>query len=254
MTIRESQFRVFNYQLQANAEQELDEHCQKFAPLLFDAAGETGVREAVRLGLKRAQGYGFKDQPQIRFYIDMMLVLGSEYDTDPQFPWAAETLQDRFSRAEVRGMVLHRDLSLYIDRVMGQRNEYLTEALDRFLSLPAKAPPPHQRTAAHLRDWLRRLFPQKSDDVNDEQLAQISAVATEHANRLGLPGRDGILAGVMLVFGHRATEDPLYPWISGVLRDPLTSSSEGRLERLYARLHVYAERARKHLASGHEYG
>ena len=81
--------------------------------------------------------------------------------------------------------------------------------------------------------------------MNDEQLAQVSSKATEEANRLGLPEGDGILAGVMLIFGHGATHDPLYPWISGVLRDP---SSQGRLQKLYTRLRVFAENVRKRLA------
>ena len=138
MVIRQSQLRTFRDELLANTENELAEHCRGYAPQLCQAAGEERVLEAVRLGLKRAQGYGFIDQPQIRFYIDMMLVLGSDFDSDPQFPWAAETLEDQFSRAEVRGMVLHRDLSLYMDRVMGEQDEYLIAALDRFLSLSAE--------------------------------------------------------------------------------------------------------------------
>src|SRR5438552_15524006 len=135
----------------------------------------------------------------------MMLVLGSDFDTDPQFPWAAETLLDQFSRAEVRGMVLHRDLSLYVERVMGQQREHVIEALDRFAALPADIPPPAKRGVSYVRGWLRQLFPRKSDDVNDEQLARISAAGAEEADRFGLPAGDGIVASVMLVFGHGAT-------------------------------------------------
>jgi|ERR1039458_1432635 hypothetical protein len=248
MIIREAQFRAFKDALLANAEKELVEHCREFAPRLYQAAEESGIRQAVRLGLQRAQGYRFEDQPQIRFYIDMMLVLGSEFDTDPQFPWARETLQDQFSRPHVRGMVLHRDLSLYLDRVMGPQKEHVMDALDRFAGLPRELPPPEQRNINNLRGWLRRIFPQKSDDVSDDQLAQIGAAATQQANELRLPVGDGILASVMLVFGHGATHDPLYPWISSVLRDPHITSPEGRLQRLWAKLRIYAESARKYLS------
>jgi hypothetical protein len=248
MIVREQQVQVFRDTMQANAETELVEHCRQYAPRLFQAAGESGIREAVRLGIQRAQKYSFPDQPQVRFYIDMMLALGSEFDTDPQFPWAAETLQDRFSKPHIRALVLHRDLSLYLDRVMGPQKEHVTDALDRVVRLPSELPTPELCGAANLRVWLRRLFPQKSDDVTDDQLAQIAATATQQANEFGLPAGDGILGGVMLAFGHGAAHDPLYPWIAGVLSDPKMTGPDARLRRLWSRLRVYAESAGKYLA------
>lgn len=248
MVIRDRQFQVFRDAAQANAEKKLVEHCREFAPGMFKAAGEIGIRQGVRLGIERAQRYGFEDEPQIRFYVDMMLVLGSEFDTDPQFPWATATLQDQFSRPHVRGMVLHRELSLYLDRVVGQGNEYLREALNRFAGLPPDLPPPDQCSVSNMRDWFGRLFPQKSDDLSDNQLAQISAAASQQAREYQLPGGDGILGGLMLVFGHGVTRDPLYPWIWGVLQDPRVANPDGRLHRLWAKLRVYAENAHQYLS------
>ena len=248
MVIRDSQYQAMTQAVQAHAEKELFEHCRQYAPRLFQAAGEDGVHQAVVLGLSRARAYGFSDEPQIRLYLDTMLVLGSHFDTDPQFPWAAETLQDKFSKPHVRALVLHRDLCLYIDRVMGPRREYVREALDRVSKLPEELPRLERRNAEHLREWLVLLYPQKSDDLTDEQVARTAATATYVARQFGVAGGDGIIGSVLLVFGHGATYDPLYPWISGVLRDPLITSPEGRLQRLYDRLRVDAWQARKYLA------
>ena len=248
MVIREEQFQVFKEAHRSNVEKALVEHCREYAPRLFGAAGENGIGQAVHVGLQRAQGYSFPDLPQVRFYIDLMLVLGSDFDTDPQFPWATETLKDRFSRPHVRGMILHRDLSLYLDRVMGPGKEHLKDALDRFAGLPSELPSPPRRDISSLRGWVRLLFPQKSDDVSDAHLGQIAEAATQQANEFGLPAGDAILACVMLVFGHGATHDPLYPWISSVLRDPQITSGEGRLQRLWAKLRIYGASAGKHLA------
>jgi hypothetical protein len=247
MIIRDTQFEALQSETQATAEKELVEHCREYAPRLFQAAGEAGVREAVRLGLKRSKAYGFTDHPQVRFYIDMMLVLGSDFDTDPQYPWASETLQDSYSKPHVRGMVLHRDLSLYLDRVLGPQKEHVTEALNRLVSLPRELPPPDRRGGGNLRHWVSRLYPQKSQDVDDKQLARIAEAAAMEAAGFGIPAGDAILGSVMLILGHGATRDPLYPWISGALRDPMITSPEGRLDRLYSRLRVYAEHARNHL-------
>src|ERR1700719_491066 len=110
MKIRESQFQAFADGLRIQAENELVAHCHQFAPQSYRAAGENGVRQAVRLGFQRAQGYGFETQDHVRFYVDLMLVLGSDFDSDPQFPWAAEILQDPLSKTHVRAIMLHRDL------------------------------------------------------------------------------------------------------------------------------------------------
>jgi hypothetical protein len=248
MIIRDSQLQAFKDALQAKAATELVEHCREFAPRLFQAAGESGILQVVGLGLQRARAYGFEDRPQFRFYIDMMLVLGSEFDTDPQFPWAREILQDRLSMPHIRGIALHSDISGYLDRVMGPQKEHVRQALDRFMGLPPDLLSPGQRSIGNLRGWLRRLFPQKSEDVSDDQLAEIAAEAVQQSNEFRLPVGDNILAGMMLTFGHGASHDPLYPWISSVLRDPRITSPEGRLQRLWAKLRVYAESARKYLS------
>lgn len=245
--ITESQFQALQNGMRANAAGPLVQHCRQYAPRLCDVAGDAGIHKVVDLGIHRAQQYGFRDEPQIRFYIDMMLVLGSEFDTDPQFPWAAEMLRDNFSRPHVRATALHRDLSLYLDRVMGPQREFAKSALTRLVEMPSELPSLEQRSISALRRWLLQLFPQKSADVTDEQLAQIWFLAAQRAAEIEILSGHGFLAGVMLVFGHGAARDPLYPWISNVLSDPRITSEEARLQRLWARLRTYAESARKYL-------
>jgi len=246
-TISESQFQVLKDGMRANVAGPLVQHCRQNSPRLCDVAGDAGIHKVVDLGIRRAEQYGFRDEPQVRFYIDMMLVLGSEFDTDPQFPWAAATLQDRFSKPQVRGLVLYRDLSLYLDRVMGPQREFVKNALTALVRMRSELPPPEHRTISTVRKWLLQLFPQKSDDVTEEQLAQIAWSAAQRAAEFKIPGGHGFLTGVMLVFGHGATRDPLYPWISNVLNDPRITSEGARLQRLWTKLRTYAESARKYL-------
>jgi hypothetical protein len=248
MVIRDKQVAVFRDVQQARAEDELAAHCREFAPRVCQVAGDTGVREVVRIGITRARQYGFEDSVRTRFYIEVMLTLGSDFDTDPQFPWAAEILKDDFSRPHVRAMVLHRDIAEYMERVMGNDREHVKAALDRFLQLPPEAPPPEQRNRTDMRTFVRGFFPQKSESLDDPQLAQIVEAADRQTGEFNLPAGRVVIAGVMLVFGHGAARDPLYPWISGVLRDPLIEVPEGRVQRLYARLRTYANSARGNMS------
>lgn len=247
MLIRQTQLQIFSDSLRASAEKALLRHCREYAPRLCEAAGDRGVEHLVRLGMQRAETYSFFDQDHVRFYIDTMLLLGSEFDTDPQFEWAAQILNDRFSKAHVRAVVLHRDLTLYLNRVMGPNNEFARRALASLTGLPPHLPPPDQRRIERLRNWLQELYPEKSNDVSDSQLRKIASEATGQAEKFGLPLGDNVLAGLMLVFGHGVTDDPLYPWISNVLRDLRIVSPEARLERLWAKVRTYAASAGKYL-------
>ena len=114
----------------------------RVCPRNLSIRGRNAIHQTVNLAVRRAQSYSFHDQPRVRFSIDMMLILGSDFDTDPQFPWAAETLKDTFFPPTIRGLALHRDLTLYMERVMGPRRQYAREALCRFALLPDELPPP----------------------------------------------------------------------------------------------------------------
>lgn len=247
MIIREAQFEALQNALTAKVEMEFVEQCYKFSPPLCKAAGDRGVLQTVRNGMERAQSYSFSDKDHIQFYIEMMLVLGSEFDSDPQFPWAAEILQDFSSQSHVRVLALHRDLSLYLDRVVGPENVFLKEALANFLELRTQLSSPEELNIDNVRKLLWRFFPQKYDDMNDDQLSQIEASAMSRAREFELTWGDGLIAGIMFMFGHGATSDNLYPWIANTLAAPPTGAEDTRLQRLWAKLHLYAEHAGKYL-------
>ncbi|MBN1843959.1 MAG: hypothetical protein JW883_16990 [Deltaproteobacteria bacterium] len=77
---------------------------------------EVNIRSAIRYGLKRAKGYGLTTERSVRLYIEMMFLLGSGFDADPQLPWAAEILNDETILAENLRIDLLRDKAWdYVD-------------------------------------------------------------------------------------------------------------------------------------------
>ena len=62
---------------------------REFSPPLFKAVGEEQMRKAIRFGIGRADSYGFTFRGPVRLYLELMLLFGSHFDTDPQYPWAA---------------------------------------------------------------------------------------------------------------------------------------------------------------------
>jgi hypothetical protein len=68
-------------------------HLNKFFPRQCEALGESKLRETIRYGIKRAAGYGITAARDVCKYIDVMVALGRDFDTDKKYPWAGEILK-----------------------------------------------------------------------------------------------------------------------------------------------------------------
>lgn len=67
---------------------------QALAPAKYQVLGEAPVRALVRSGYEAAKRHGFTTEPSMMNYIALAYVLGSGFDRDPVYPWAAATLSD----------------------------------------------------------------------------------------------------------------------------------------------------------------
>ncbi len=72
----------------------LKEDIRRNMPDHYAALGETGVREAIDLGIARAATHGLVSPDGVTLFVRMMFLFGAEFDADPNLPWAAETLGD----------------------------------------------------------------------------------------------------------------------------------------------------------------
>ena len=80
-------------------------HLKKFFPKQCEAMGESQLRETIRHGIKQAASYNIKAQRDVSRYVDLMIVLGHDFDRDKRLPWVGEVLRTRNS-ADVRISVL----------------------------------------------------------------------------------------------------------------------------------------------------
>ena len=94
LRIREEQYEELGKVSLKQFADSMVKHIREFFPEQYDALGEPIVRNVIEYGVERAEAHGFENEPDVSMYIDLMLLLGSNFDTDPQLPWAAETLQE----------------------------------------------------------------------------------------------------------------------------------------------------------------
>ena len=67
---------------------------QMLAPEKYRALGEEALRGLVRLGYENAKRQGLTTEPGLMHYVALMFMLGSSFDHDPLYPWAAAVLGD----------------------------------------------------------------------------------------------------------------------------------------------------------------
>lgn len=236
LVIRKEQIDKLAEKKQSSFEDEMVQHLAEFSPPLFNVIKEDQMRLVVKLGLKNAEKYRFTLRGPIRLYLEMMLLFGSHFDTDPQYPWTSELLSDRHSVSEMqRAEWLHTKISDYQEKVAGPSGANTRKALEKLaetgkqpLEIPAKD------FTFSIKYEMSRIFPEKTEYVGQKQLSALIRRGRSLARQFELPETQGdtLMTVLAFSFGHGCADDPLYPWIGKTLRDEMIVTPQARVERL----------------------
>ena len=71
----------------------LREHLKRSFPRLSRAMGDAGLDELIRHGMERSAVHGVVVQADIARYVELMMVLGRDFDIDPRRAWAGAILR-----------------------------------------------------------------------------------------------------------------------------------------------------------------
>lgn len=251
LNIRTGQMRVFEKAAADRFEDELVNHFKQFAPKHSAVIGEAGVRQVIRLGRARANKYGFTYRGPVRFYVEMMFMFGSDFDTDPQLPWAAAILNrsaasDQLRRADR----LYDKTGVYLKKISGPNHTYSIEALRKLSRARIEDYP---TSGANFEDvvvkGLQDIYPQKCRYLGELSLRGLVEIGLASANDYSVTTEKGMALFVALTFalGHSFASDPLFPWISSTLNDPHVDDANERAERLYTKVKLYLKHALTYL-------
>jgi DNA-directed RNA polymerase subunit F len=236
MQIRSQQMEEFAKGRPRAFDDEMIVHLAEFSPPLFKVIKKDQMREVVRFGIGQASQYGFTLRGPVRLYLELMLLFGSHFDTDPQYPWANEILADRASTPEMeRAEALHRRTLDYQENVSGRDAVNTRKALSE-LTVLVKQPETLSTNdvVADIRQEMTRVFPQKAKYIGEESLSALIEKGIAEARRRHFPSVRGeaLVTILMFAFGHGCTHDPLYPWIARTLEDPRIVNPAARAARL----------------------
>jgi hypothetical protein len=243
LEIRSEQMAAFEQAALRAFEDEMVEHLGKFSPQHCEVMGEPRVRSVIQLGMARAKTYGFTNRGPLRFYLEMMFMFGSDFDTDPLLPWVAKILTDTATPDQMqRANQLYGQLMDYAEKVAGPDNAYIKEALrraslQRFEDLPLPA-------GNFEKEMIARLtanYPQKCEYVGESALRELIPLGIGLAGKYSVSTAGGkvFLIGLMFAQGHGFATDPQLPWIQATLNNPAITDPNKRIERLYSKTMTY---------------
>jgi hypothetical protein len=250
--IRTAQMEALNAVPSRVFEDEMVAHLAEFSPPLFRAVKEAQMREVIRFGTASAARHGIVLRGPVRLYLELMLLFGSHFDTDPQYPWAAEILSDPDAVSEMqRAERLYDKTCDYRDTVIGPDDVYALAAL-RNISTFAREPLPaaFDGLAPSMLAEMARVYPQKVAYVGEPGLQRLIDQGLGIAHRHGFSSaRARALPSVlMFAFGHGCFADPLYPWVGTTMEDTAIVGPEARARRLEHKALTWLDQVLQHLA------
>lgn len=235
LQIRSDQMKIFSKAALKGFETEMVEHLSDFSPPLVKAMGEEQLRKTIQFGMDRAGSYDFTFRGPVRFYLELMFLFGSHFDTDPQYPWANEILTDQEARPQMlRADQLFEATAAYRKKVCGPKDVYTIKALKHISMLTGQQENPQTSSVPDILQQLRAIHPQKIDYVGEENTEALIHEAIDKAEEYHFTTDRSIALLMLLMFslGHGCWDDPLYPWISRTLTNEKISDPNGRAKRL----------------------
>ena len=127
--IGEKQLKILEPYVFENYVTELVEHWNSEYPHLKQKMGPKKLREILREGALKAKDDGFDQRGPTRFYVEMMVLFGSGFMTDPQYPWILESLaQDAELLQLQRADRLFYKVDNYLKNIAGENKKHEMEA------------------------------------------------------------------------------------------------------------------------------
>lgn len=249
-TIRQEQVDVFRQKALRNFEDEMVAHLQKFAPRHWKVMGETDGRRVIQLGIDEARKYDLTNRGPVRFYIELMFLFGSYFDTDPQHPWASTALShpDDFDQS-LRANRLYEAMKEYFTQVVEPERKTLRKGLAPLLSRSFdEVIIPGANLEQSILELFRSLSPSRYQYLGEPTLGRIIQNGFEVAKRYGFESTRGKALMVILTFavGHGFYKDPLNGWIVRRMDRSRWPNRQKQVDELSSKSVIYL----KHILSG----
>jgi hypothetical protein len=251
LLIRKQQIEAFERVRSPDFDDYMVAHLKDFTPLHWASIGEAGIRKLITTGIEGARKYDFTWRGPVKFYIETMILLGVDFDSDPQYPLPGKILRDASIPDQTeRADRVHAWLMELLDAAGGPDREYAKQALRRARKIPLE---PIAVSSANFADEIihrmNENHPEKVSYLGEAVLRNLIPRAMEETKKYFVSTDAGVclFIGLMFAIGHGFAHDPKYPWIANTLTNPTIVNQGTRVERLYSKTMTYLDHVLQHL-------
>lgn len=203
----------------ASFEEEMALHCREIAPVRGEALDDAAMLSAAQRAILKARSYSFTQRGPIRLIVELSVLLGFAFDTDPQYPWAAALLRDGSLPEGERAQRLYEKSLFHTERIAGPDDRSARSALERASAqLFSGSLTPRDGLEALPRE-ARAIYPQKANAAGQEALTTLVREASGVALDKGIPQAAADVFWGMFLFGHGFVDDPFLPQMRAALGD-----------------------------------
>lgn len=247
LKIRKEQYEELGKISLKRFEDSMVEHIKEFFPEHYEILSEPTIRRVIQYGVEQAEKYGFTTERDVCLYINTMIMLGSNFDTDLQLPWAAEILDDESITESITRVDLLSDKTLeYLNRVAGANEGYYKRALLSVREVPIQdfSQSVTSSVEPRITGQLQKIWPNKYEDLGEQAVRRLIRHALESAKEYKISSDRGIMvyAGLMFMLGGGFDSDPQFPWAAGVLNDESITNEPAKVDRLYKEAMAFLEK------------
>ena len=249
LRVRDAQMEAFRAAGIARTETRLLAHTRRFFDERHRELGDDGMQRVVRHAMTRARRHGLRDVASSCIYLDVMLLLGSGFDDDPQLGWAQAILRDEALDGWRRARHLMDHALSFLDRSEGADNEHLEAALDRIIVTPLERllPPCGEAIERYVEARLSALHPARFEAVGPFGIAAVIRDGRWRASAYGLTTPQGaaLFTGLLFMLGAAADADPQIPWVAEALAVARSVHDDDRVRLVHRVVVRHAAAARR---------
>jgi len=223
LTIKKEQEKKFFDASFTSFENAMLSHVMTYYPNHYLMMKEPAIRQTIRVAFARAGKYGFDTQRNVCQYLNIMLILGSGFDQDPQYPWAEAMLKDTKVSDPTKKIDGISDKTLEVfGHISGAHHKHLNKALLNFCNNSKELFDRIQQSRlSDAPSILEEIFPRKAEIVGGESLQLLLNQASEKSKTYGITLDQNTLVLLVFMFlsGAGFDKDPQFPWASEILAD-----------------------------------
>ncbi|MFH1216451.1 MAG: hypothetical protein V1706_08115 [Pseudomonadota bacterium] len=238
LIIRKQQMHAFQSAPRQRFENSLVDHFIAHYPVECALLDNDQILQFIRAGIAKASNHGFSTQRETGLFLGIMFILGSHFDTDPQFSWAMDALNDPLmpdSYERIRQA--YAETVDYLENVAGKDNQLIVKALIRLkkLDITEFDQIPEDDLQAKISESLQYCYPEKYEYQGQENVDRLIKSSMVRAAKYGIDSHPGkaTFAALSFMLGENFDIDPLQPWAAQTLSDDSENAHMDKTERLY---------------------